>query len=127
MHGGEFPALNGVLKRAHTESALFGCPLERVGNRHVFLLESLDFLHSLAYTGIDMQRQHHVNAHAEGEWPRSREVRLVDGQIHYCLAPNFTYKLVEAYRRDPHLRFLECDSDQQLVSFFKSWGLCTEK
>lgn len=69
-----------------------------------------------------MQRKYHVNAIAAGEWPRCQEVRLVEGQLQCHLAFERTYKLLEAYRSGLHLRFLECDSDQQLVSFLKSWG-----
>lgn len=69
-----------------------------------------------------MQRQHHVNKISGGEWPRCRKVQLVNGQLQCYLAFERTYKLLEAYRSGLHTRFLECDSDQQLVSFLKSWG-----
>jgi hypothetical protein len=69
-----------------------------------------------------MQDNNHVNQLLPGEWPRCRDVKLVDGQLHCYLAFDRTYKLLEAYRSDLHLRFLECDSDRQLVSFLKTWG-----
>lgn len=87
-----------------------------------FLPSSVDSVQSLAYSGSDMQMQHYVNAIGEGGWPRGQEVCLRDGQLCCLRTPDKRYDLVEAYARSPHLQFLKCATDDQLVAFVKTWG-----
>jgi hypothetical protein len=69
-----------------------------------------------------MKVQHHVNMLQRGRWPRGREVSLDGDQIRLRWTPDHTYDLFEAYPRFPHLSFLKCKTDQELVSFVTSWG-----
>jgi hypothetical protein len=71
-----------------------------------------------------MQMQNHVNI-GKGGWPRCRDVSCRGGRIQCSLDLNRAYDLVQAYQHDIHLRFLECESDSQLVSFVRTWGPLT--
>jgi hypothetical protein len=69
-----------------------------------------------------MKVQHHVYTLEPGLWPRGRDVSLEGDQIRLRWTMDHSYDLVEAYPRFPHLRFLKCKTDQELVSFVTSWG-----
>jgi len=69
-----------------------------------------------------MQRKHDVNTWKSGWWPSSREVSLRDEKVICKLAPERSYDLIAEYPRDPHLQFIGCDSDRQLLTFVKDWG-----
>lgn len=81
-------------------------------------------MHTLAYSCIDMQDKDHVNLF-QGSWVRCREVAIVGTHVHCILATDRTYDLISAYERDPHLQFIGCVTNEQLLAFVRSWGPLT--
>ncbi len=79
-------------------------------------------MHRLAYSAIDMQLQHYVNDMKPGFWPRCHEVSIRKDQVSCVLAVDRAYDLVRAYKLDPHLRLIQCDTDDKLLSFVRTWG-----
>jgi hypothetical protein len=57
-----------------------------------------------------------------GFWPRCREVSITDEKIVCVLTPERSYDLVWAYQYDPHVRLINCATDEQLLSFVHAWG-----
>jgi Zn-finger nucleic acid-binding protein len=68
---------------------------------------------------IDMQLNNRINIK---QWPRCREVTLQDGVLKCTLALDDTYDLGAAYKSDLHIRFSNTQTDEELVSFLRSWG-----
>jgi hypothetical protein len=59
---------------------------------------------------------------ARGRWPRCEAVSLNDdGVLRYSLALD-TYDLTEAYKSDLHIRFVNAETDTEVIEFVKSWG-----
>jgi len=69
-----------------------------------------------------MKVHYDVNSIKPGDWPRCVEVKVQGDSLQCSLALDRTYNLAEAYKKDLHLRFLECDTDQQLLFFIRTWG-----
>jgi hypothetical protein len=55
-------------------------------------------------------------------WPRCAKVELRDGALYCELALNRQYDLIDAYRSDPHIQFLNCKSPEDLRLFTRAWG-----
>jgi len=55
-------------------------------------------------------------------WPRCATVELRDGALYCELALNRQYDLIDAYRSDPHIQFLNCKSPEDLRLFTRAWG-----
>src|ERR1035438_8674829 len=69
-----------------------------------------------------MEDQNNVYSVFEGAWVQCRDVEIRDGLVHCILATERPYKLIEAYSRNPHLKFIRCTDDEKLVVFLRSWG-----
>lgn len=73
-----------------------------------------------------MSSKHHINTYIdldeeEGFWQPGQEVRFQDGHI-CCKLASRGYDLMEAYEKLPHLRFIECKTDEDFVRFVGQWG-----
>jgi hypothetical protein len=69
-----------------------------------------------------MSSQLRVNElEGSGQWARGREVWIKDGYI-CCKLTTRTYDLLEEYENLPHLRFIESETKENLVSFVRRWG-----
>jgi hypothetical protein len=53
---------------------------------------------------------------------RCRRVEIEDGNFVCDLDWTQTYDLEEAYSKDPHLQFLNCANDEDLLRFTRAWG-----
>lgn len=71
-----------------------------------------------------MKVQYHVNCNLErlGLWPTCREVSIREGSVVCHLSPDRSYDLLSAYAFDPHLRLMQCGTDEQVMSFARTWG-----
>lgn len=71
-----------------------------------------------------MQNQHHVHEQASPTvlWPRCSKVEIRNELIYCELTQDRQYDLVEAYRKTPHIQFMNCKSDDDLKSFTRAWG-----
>jgi hypothetical protein len=69
-----------------------------------------------------MQDQHHIHAVAPRLWPRCTKVELRDGLLFCALNVDRQYDLVDAYRKDPHVQFMNCEKVDDLVNFTRAWG-----
>jgi hypothetical protein len=58
----------------------------------------------------------------EGHWMRCRRVEIEDGNFVCDLDWTRTYELEKAYSKDPHLQFLNCANDEDLLRFTQAWG-----
>lgn len=58
----------------------------------------------------------------DGEWMRCQSVTGKDGTLHCLLDRTKTYDLVKAYKRGPHIQFVNAKSDKELMDFFRNWG-----
>ncbi len=71
---------------------------------------------------VDTKVQHHINAIVAGSWPRCRDVILRGDVLHCTLDYSQSYGLVEAYKYDPHIRFANAKTEQDLIAFIRAWG-----
>jgi hypothetical protein len=69
-----------------------------------------------------MQLRNHVHEIAVDMWPRCSQVEAEDGRIFYRLAKGRAYDLVEAYAKEPHIKFMNCDKDTDFEQFVREWG-----
>lgn len=71
-----------------------------------------------------MQRTHHVHAAdiPAAPWPRCNKVEIRNELLYCELALDRQYDLVDAYRRSPHIQFLNCKTPGDLQSFTRAWG-----
>src|SRR6476620_9928855 len=70
-----------------------------------------------------MKHQHRIHDKIAPElWPRCVEVEVKDGLLYCELASSRQYDLIDAYRLDPHVQFLNCKSTDDLRAFTRSWG-----
>jgi len=76
----------------------------------------------MAYAGVDMQHQHRIHVIASVSWPRCAKVDVKDETLHCELALNRDYDLIDAYPKDPHIQFLNCQSAADIEGFTKTWG-----
>jgi hypothetical protein len=53
---------------------------------------------------------------------RCRRVEIEDGNFVCDLDWTRTYDLEKAYSKDPHLQFLNCANDEDLLRFTRAWG-----
>jgi hypothetical protein len=58
----------------------------------------------------------------QGHWMRCRRATIEDGILVCDLDWNQTYDLEKSYQKDPHLQFLNCTSDEDLLRFTRTWG-----
>jgi len=58
----------------------------------------------------------------EGHWMRCRRVEIEDGDLVCDLDWTRTYDLEKAYPKDPHVQFLNCANDEDLLRFTRAWG-----
>src|SRR5580698_7557920 len=58
----------------------------------------------------------------QGQWMRCRRVTIEGGDLVCNLDWTRTYDLEKAYSRDPHLQFLNCATDEDLLRFTRAWG-----
>src|ERR1700675_627888 len=58
----------------------------------------------------------------DGKWIRGRRVEI-QGEDLYCeLAVDRPCSLVDSYSRDPHIQFLNCETDEDIQRFVRAWG-----
>src|SRR6267154_2677960 len=71
-----------------------------------------------------MQSQHHVHGKAfpTALWPRCSKVEISNELLYCKLALDRQYDLVEAYRKTPHIQFMNCKNVDDLQSFTRAWG-----
>ena len=53
---------------------------------------------------------------------RCKNVEMRDGNLVCELDPGKTYDLEAAYPKDPHVQFLNCFTDEDLLRFTRAWG-----
>ncbi len=58
----------------------------------------------------------------EGSWIRCRKVEIRGENIVSDLALDRPYDLAGSYPKDPHLQFLNCKTDSDIVRFVRAWG-----
>jgi hypothetical protein len=69
-----------------------------------------------------MKLQHRIHEMATEIWPRCTRVEVKGDRLYCELDLDRQYDLVDAYRRDPHIQFLNCKSCDDLKSFTRAWG-----
>ena len=79
-------------------------------------------MQSLAYACVGMQYQHHIHDIGRGMWPRCSKVEVRQQALHCELALDRQYDLADAYRKTPHIQFLNCNSTEDLRLFTQAWG-----
>ena len=58
----------------------------------------------------------------EGQWMRCRKVEIQNENLVCELDLRRTYDLEGAYPKDPHIQFLNCFTDDDLIRFTRAWG-----
>ncbi len=58
----------------------------------------------------------------EGRWIRGRKVEVRKEDLYCELAVDRPYDLVDSYPKDPHVQFLNCETDADIQRFVRSWG-----
>lgn len=58
----------------------------------------------------------------EGSWIRCRKVEIWGDDIVSELALDKPYDLAGSYPKDPHVQFLNCKTDNDIVRFVRAWG-----
>lgn len=66
--------------------------------------------------------QHHVNNLDSVLWPRCQTVSVVENRLDCVIDFERAYNLTDAYRYEPHTRFLNLKTQEDLVSFVRTWG-----
>jgi len=69
-----------------------------------------------------MKHQHHIHVIAREMWPRCAKVEVKNESLCCELALSRQYNLIDAYRLDPHVQFLNCKSTDDLRTFTRAWG-----
>jgi hypothetical protein len=70
-----------------------------------------------------MQSHHPIHAATPPQlWPRCTKVEIRNGSLLCVLDVDRQYDLVDAYRKDPHIQFLDCKSVDDLQKFTRAWG-----
>ena len=69
-----------------------------------------------------MQGTHHTHEYPAVLWPRCASVEVRNGFFYCELALDRQYDLVEAYRKTPHIQFMNCKTIEDLQSFTRAWG-----
>lgn len=58
----------------------------------------------------------------EGHWMRCTRVEIEGGDLICDLNWNRTYDIEKSYPKDPHVQFLNCKTDEDLLRFTRAWG-----
>ncbi len=58
----------------------------------------------------------------EGHWMRCTRVEIEGGDLICDLNWDRTYEIEKAYPKDPHIQFLNCKTDEDLLRFTWAWG-----
>lgn len=74
---------------------------------------------TIYYTIMSPQRRRNLN---EGHWMRCRRVEIENGHVVCDLDWTRTYDLEKAYPKDPHIQFLNCANDEDILRFTRAWG-----
>ena len=69
-----------------------------------------------------MQDTHRIHAFPTVLWPRCASVEVRNGFLSCELALDRQYDLVDAYRKTPHIQFMNCKTIDDLKFFTRAWG-----
>lgn len=58
----------------------------------------------------------------EGDWIRGRKVEIRGEDLFCELAMDRPYSLIDSYSKDPHVQFLNCETDADIQRFVRAWG-----
>ena len=69
-----------------------------------------------------MQHQHRIHSIAPSFWPQCSKVEIRQDTIYCEWGLIRGYDLVEAYSKNPHIEFLNCESARDFQTFVRHWG-----